>query len=208
MKNYLVIDDHEIVRSSVKTILQELFNPCHVDEAANEEMARAKLKEQKYNLVIMDIIMPDTDPIRLTEYIKTFFPSCPVLIFSMNPENIYAKRFFKAGAMGYISKNSELSDLKKAIELVLNQRKYISPHLAELLAGEMSNESAKNPFDKLSSREFEVANLLVSGKNLTEVSDLLCISVSTTGTHKSRLFEKLGVKNILELAEIKKAYAD
>ena len=127
-------------------------------------------------------------------------------MFSMSPENVYAKRFLKAGAMGFISKNAGLTELKKAVELVLNDRKYISESLAEQLAGEIGSQQPSNPFDKLSAREFEIANLLMTGKSGSEISDILSINSSTVGTHKARMFEKLGVNNLPELIEVARIY--
>ncbi|MBC7886622.1 MAG: response regulator transcription factor [Ferruginibacter sp.] len=206
MKNFLLIDDHEIVRSGVKNVLQELFKPCDIYEASDEKSALSQLKLRKYDLVIMDVQMPGTDTAGLMEYIKTRYADIRVLMFSMSSENVYAKRFLKAGAMGFVSKNSGLTELKKAVELVLNDRKYISEALAEQLAAEIGSQQPNNPFDKLSAREFEVANLLMTGKSGSDISELLSINSSTVGTHKARLFEKLGVTNLPELIEIARIY--
>ena len=206
MKNFLLIDDHEIVRSGVKNVLLELFKPCDIFEASDEKTALSQLKARTYDLVLMDVQMPDTDTAGLMEYIKTRYPDTRVLIFSMSSENVYAKRFLKAGAMGFVSKNAGLTELKKAVELVLNDRKYISETLAEQLAAEIGSTQPTNPFDKLSAREFEIANLLMAGKSGSEISELLSINSSTVGTHKARLFEKLGVNNLPELIEIARIY--
>ncbi|MCW3093049.1 MAG: hypothetical protein JWP81_4118 [Ferruginibacter sp.] len=206
MKNFLLIDDHEIVRSGVKNVLQELFKPCEIYEANDEKSALSQLKAHAYDLVIMDVQMPGTDTAGLMEYIKTRYADTRVLMFSMSSENVYAKRFLKAGAMGFVSKNSGLLELKKAVELVLNNRKYISENLAEQLATEIGSEQPNNPFDKLSAREFEIANLLMTGKSGSQISELLSINSSTVGTHKARLFEKLGVTNLPELIEVARIY--
>lgn len=203
---FLLIDDHEIVRSGVKNVLQELFKPCEIYEAKDEKSALIQLKERKYDLVIMDVQMPDTDTAGLMEYIKTRYADLRVLMFSMSSENVYAKRFLKAGAMGFVSKNSGLTELKKAVELVLNDRKYISESLAEQLAGEIGSQQPFNPFDKLSAREFEIASLLMGGKSGNEISALLSINSSTVGTHKARLFEKLNINNLPELIEVARIY--
>ena len=203
---FLLIDDHEIVRSGVKNVLQELFKPCEIYEAKDEKSALNQLKERKYDLVIMDVQIPDTDTAGLMEYIKTRYADLRVLMFSMSSENVYAKRFLKAGAMGFVSKNSGLTELKKAVELVLNDRKYISESLAEQLAGEIGSQQPFNPFDKLSAREFEIAGLLMAGKSGNEISALLSINSSTVGTHKARLFEKLNINNLPELIEVARIY--
>ncbi len=206
VKNFLLIDDHEIVRSGVKTVLLELFKPCEIFEASNEREALVQLKARKYDLIIMDVQMPDTDSAGLLKNIKIKTPEVKVLVFSMSAENLYAKRFMKLGAMGFVTKNSGLSELIKAINLALNNRKYISEAFAEILAGEVGDEKSNNPFESLSSREFEIVSLIIHGKSLNEISDLLSIHSSTVSTHKSRLFEKLGVKNLPELLELARAF--
>lgn len=206
MKNFLLIDDHEIVRSGVKTVLQELFKPCEIFEASNEAEALEQMKLRPYNLVIMDVQMPDTDTVSLMKFIKTNYAEARVLIFSMSAENLYARRFMKLGAMGFVTKNAGLSELIKAINLALSNRKYISETFAELLASEVSEDKPGNPFEELSSREFEIVTMIIKGKNLNEISEILSIHSSTVSTHKSRLFEKLNVKNLPELLELSRAY--
>ncbi|UAY52779.1 response regulator [Ferruginibacter albus] len=208
MRKFLLIDDHEVVRAGIKNVLLELFKPCIIYEANNEESSIKSLKQRNYDLILMDIQMPDTNSLGLMEHIKVHYPDARVLIFSMGAENIYAKRFIQAGAMGFISKNSGLSELTKAIDLVLKGRKYISNSLAEQFANELGGNSSAtdNPFSKLSPREFEIVSLLTKGKTLSEISEYLNINTSTVGTHKARLFEKLNVKNIVELIEVGKLY--
>ena len=129
-----------------------------------------------------------------------------MLIFSMSSETIYAKRFLKAGAKGFLSKDSSLDEIKKAINLVLNNRRYVSDSLAEALAFSSASNSPENPFEKLSQREFEIASLLLGGQSVSDVSRALNLQTSTVGTHKSRIFEKLGIDNILELKELATSY--
>ncbi len=206
MKNFLLIDDHEIVRSGVKTVLLELFKPCEIFEASNEAEAIQLMKIRPYDLVLMDVQMPDTDTVSLMKYIKTNYAAARVLIFSMSAENLYARRFMKLGAMGFVTKNAGLSELIKAINLALSNRKYISESFAELLATDVSEDKPSNPFEELSSREFEIVSMIIKGKNLNEISELLSIHSSTVSTHKSRLFEKLNVKNLPELLELSRAH--
>ena len=140
------------------------------------------------------------------KYIHQHYPEAKVLIFSMSAENIYAKRFMKAGAYGFVSKEAPLDEITKAINVILNNRKYISESLIDKLAEDSLSGKPLNPFDRLSPKEFEIASLLLSGKTLSEISHSLSIHTSTAGTHKARLFEKLEVSNILELNELAKAY--
>lgn len=206
MKRFLLIDDHEVVRSGINGLLSEIYKPCEVDEAANTDMAAEKLKHQSYDLIMMDIQMPNSDSLGMMEYINIRYPDAKVLIFSMSSETIYAKRFLKAGAKGFLSKDSSLNEIKKAINLVLNNRRYVSDALAESLAFNAASNAPENPFEKLSQREFEIASLLLSGQTVSEVSRSLNLQTSTVGTHKSRIFEKLGIENILELKELATSY--
>lgn len=206
MINFLVIDDHHIVRSGIKNVLLELYAPCTVDDAQDESSARLLLDKNKYDLIILDIHMADTDPIALTQHIVSQFPLSPVLIFSMNPEAIYAKRFINAGASGFVSKNAETQELKNAISLCLNNKRYLSKELTELMMDQAGDNNAGHPFGKLSSRELEIANLIIQGETNTSISSLLSLGMSTIGTYKIRIFKKLGVKNVLELSELKKVY--
>lgn len=202
MKKILLVDDHEIVRSGVRNVLTQLFAPCEVMEAGHETAARQHLQSQTFDLAIMDVQMPDTDSLKLTAEIKQHYPGTKVLIFSMGAEHVYAKRFLQAGAMGFVSKNAGLDELCKAIGLVLNNRRYISQSLAEELAMDINVRESCNPFELLSTREFEIASLLMQGKSVSEIATDLSLGVSTVGTYKARLFEKLNVKNVIELIEL------
>lgn len=206
MKKFLLVDDHVVVRSGIKTLLTELYSPAEVHEAMNGDTAMIKLKEHEFDLVMLDIQMPKTDALGLMEYIHIKYPKAKVLIFSMSAENIYAKRFMKAGAYGFISKEAPLEEITRAINVILNNKKYISDTLAEKLAEDSFSGKTGNPFNDLSPREFEIVSLLLDGKTVTDISHTLNIQTSTVGTHKARLFEKLGVTNILELKELATTY--
>ena len=201
MKKFLLVDDHNVVRSGIKGLLIELFKPSEIFEAGDGETAIEILKIHNYDLIMMDIQMPKTDTLGLMEYIHIKYPEAKVLIFSMS-----AKRFLKAGAKGFLSKDAPLEEIKKAIGLVLNNRKYISETLAAVLAEESITERPSNPFNQLSPREFEIVSLLLSGQTLSDISKLLNLQISTIGTHKARLFDKLNVANILELKELANSY--
>jgi len=206
MKKFLLVDDHAIIRSGLKDLLSQMYHPAEIKEAENGQAAVEMLKQSDYSLVVMDVQMPGTDTLGLMEYIHITYPKLKVLIFSMSAENIYAKRFLKAGAKGFISKYEPLDEVKKAIDIVLSGKRYISETLAQTLAEASTGRSPENPFTKLSAREFEIANLLLSGETLSEIAKTRNLSVSTVGTHKSRLFEKLGISNLLELQELARSY--
>jgi len=206
VKRFLLVDDHSVVRSGVKILLSGIFNSSETDEAGDGETAINLLKQYSYDLIILDIQIPKTDSLGLMEYIRIKYPDTKVLIFSMSAENIYAKRFLKAGAKGFVSKDASIDEISKAINQVLEDKIYISPALIETLTDDLFAKQNDNPFDKLSRREFEIASLLLSGQTISNISDSLNIQLSTVGTHKARLFEKLNVTNLLELKELANTY--
>ena len=202
MKKFLLVDDHVVVRSGIKILLSEIYNPAEIHEAMNGDTALEKLKTEKFDLTILDIQMPNTDTLGLMDFIHITYPEAKVLMFSMSAENIYARRFMKAGAYGFISKEAPLEEITRAINLILSGKKYISDSFAEKLAEDTFSGKSGNPFNQLSPREFEIVSLLLDGKTVTDISLALNIQTSTVGTHKARLFEKLGVTNLLELKEL------
>lgn len=206
MKKFLLADDHVVVRSGIKLLLLEIFKPAEIYEAANGEDVLEKLNEHTFDLVFLDIQMPKTDTIGLMEIIHKQYPELKVLIFSMRAEKIYAKRFLKAGAKGFVSKEAPLEEIIKAVNLVLSNKRYISDSLADYLADESLSTKTDNPFNRLSAREFEIASLLLTGVTISSISKSIDIRVSTVGTHKTRLFDKLGVTNLLELKELATSY--
>lgn len=203
---FLLIDDHEVVRSGLKLILLGQYNNCTIDEAEDGESAHIKLKLQHYDLVILDIKMPNTNTFSLMEYIHHTYPNIKVLIFSMNSESIYAKRFIAAGARGFINKIAPLDEILKAINLVLSGKKYISETMLEALSQPGKRTEKANPFDGLSPREFEITTLLLAGDGISQIAHQLNLQVSTIGTHKARIFEKLKVANIIELKELASSF--
>jgi len=206
LKKFLIVDDHVIVRSGIKFLLAEIYQLAEIHEASDGESATQKLNEHQFDLIMLDIQMPKTDSFGLMEYIHIKYPQARVLVFSVSAENTYARRFMKAGAYGFVSKEAPLEEIIKAINLVLNDRKYISETLAYKIAEDSFAGRSDNPFNKLSPREFEIVSLLLSGQTVSDISQSLNIQTSTVGTHKARLFEKLSITNILELKELATAY--
>lgn len=202
MRKVLLVDDHEIVRAGVRNVLLQLFAPAEVKEAWDESTAKAALEADQFDLTIMDVQMPDTDSIRLTSYIRERYPQNRVLVFSMASEILYGGRFLKAGAMGFVAKSAGLDELCKAIGMVLDNRRYISQTLAEKLASDLLNKERNNPFELLSARELEITRGIMRGKTVGDIAAELSLSVSTVATYKARVFEKLQVKNVIELMEL------
>lgn len=206
MKRFLLIDDHVVVRAGISTLLQRTFAPAEIFEAANGREAMERLAERSYALVVLDIQMPGTDAQSLLADILLKYPDCKVLIFSMSSESVHAKRYLRYGAKGFVSKEVGLEEIIKAIRIILDNRRYISDSLATQLANESFDTLTANPFNKLSTREFEIASLLLTGQTISNIGAKINIRVSTVGTHKARMFEKLGVSNLLELKELASTY--
>ena len=200
--NFLIVDDHEIVRSGIRNVLGVLYKPDNIFDAIDEESAMLVYLERAYDLVIMDVQLPKTDTIRLIEFMVQQNPEIKVLIFSMTPEKIYASKFYNAGAMGFVSKSAGLDELTKAIDLVLNGRKYYSRSYTDQQSLYSKNHNFTNPFELLSSREMEVAMLLLKGSTIVTISDQLAINPSTVASHKAHIYQKLGVDTSGELIAI------
>lgn len=207
MPDILLVDDHSIVRTGLKLLINDFLPHSNLDEAFDGESALQKVKQINYDLVIMDVNMPHTDSFGTLQAILAVKPSTKVIMFSMNAEEIYAKRYLKLGAKGYVKKDASNEEIENAINTVLNDKNYISPSLTQkFLSGLLSKNEAENPFDKLSSREFEIVQHLAKGDSVAEISKKLNVHTSTVGTHKGRIFEKLRVHNVVELMHLAEAH--
>lgn len=207
MQHILLVDDHPIITDSLKLIIGNSMADCKTDVANDGDTAFEKIKHTNYDLIIMDVSLPDTNSFNIVSNILTLKPCSRILMFSMNPEEMFAKRYLKMGAMGFLSKEAPIDEIKNAIQSVLKNKKYISPELKEKLAMDiLDNNHQENQFDKLSPREFEIVQHLVHGDSLAEISRKLNLHTSTIGTHKARIFEKLHCHNIVELVTMAKIY--
>lgn len=202
MKKFLVIDDHEIVRRGLSMLISDFYPDVQIVEAHDGDSAVEQMKGNRFDVIILDVQMPNTNSFGLLEYINTRYPDSKVLIFSMSSETLFGKRFIKSGAKGYLSKEAPIDEVKKAIDAVLNGRKYISEELKNAFIEEVTSDQKSNPFAQLSDREFEIASFLLSGLSLSEIASQLHLQPSTIGTYKSRIFEKLNVTNLLQLKEM------
>ena len=147
-----------------------------------------KLAQNKYILAILNIKMPNTNTLQLMEVIRATYPKLNVVIFSMNSESVYAKRFLKAGAQGFVNKDAPLNEVIKAIRQVLGGKKYISESIIEQLAEFGTDNREQNLFNSLSPREFEILSLILKGDGISQIAHSLSLQVSTVGTHKARIF--------------------
>ena len=197
----LIVDDHKIVREGLKHILDESDNILVKDEASNGDEAFQMIVENNYDLILLDISMPGKSGLEVLREIKSYKPTQKVLILSMHAENIYAKRTLKAGASGYMTKESASVDLVKAIQKIHAGGKFISPMLAEILIEGLSGEIVITPHDNLSNREFQVFEKIATGKKVFEIAEELHLSSKTISTYRTRILEKMNMKTNSELTQ-------
>jgi len=199
MINVIIVDDHLIVREGLKQIISESSDIKVVDEASNGTEALKKVKEVDCDVLLLDISMPGRSGLEILKELKHEAPDLAVLILTMHPEEQYAVRVLKAGASGYLTKESAPDELILAIRKVSKGGKYISSTLAEKLAYDLEIDTGRPPHETLSDREFEVMCMIASGKTVTEIADEMVLSVKTISTYRSRILEKMHMKTNAEL---------
>jgi len=203
----LIADDHTIVRSGIKLIIQDLLPSTTIDEASNGDEVISCVKKYDYELIVLDINMPDTDSITLVSNLFVYRQQPRILIYTMNSEELYAKRYLKLGVLGYLNKESKAEEIRKAITCVLKGDVYISKKLKkELSEDTQSKKGADNPFEKLSDREIQIVKYLLHGYSPLEIRKILNIHSSTVGTYKTRIFEKLKIKTLHDLGQLARIY--
>jgi DNA-binding NarL/FixJ family response regulator len=185
----VIADDHALMREGLKHILKQ----------TEDFEVLALVRKGDFDVLVMDLSMPGRSGMDLIRQIKDEFPQVAVLVLTMHDENQYAARAIRAGALGYMTKESAGNELVKAIRKVHGGRPYISMDVAEQLAMDAMPERLDMPHKSLSDREFEVFNFLVSGKSVTEIAELLHLSVKTVSTHKTRILQKMGSNSLAEL---------
>ncbi|MFZ6813069.1 response regulator [Undibacterium sp. Rencai35W] len=201
MIRILIADDHTIMREGLKRILDGIDDIQVVAEAVDGFDTLEKARRGNFDVLLMDLSMPGRSGVDLIRQIKDEMPKLPILILTMHEEEQYAVRAIRAGARGYLTKESAGTQLVTALRKVASGRPYISMEVAEQLA--MSAMPADNglPHTQLSDREFEVFNHLVKGRSITEIGDLLHLSVKTVSTHKTRILQKMGMTNMSDLVQ-------
>jgi two-component system, NarL family, invasion response regulator UvrY len=199
MKRILIIDDHAVVRDGVKKIFDEQPGAVVFGEASNRLEALQLAREQDWDLAVLDLSLGNQSGLDVLKELKEIRPHLPVLILSMHSEEQYARRAFKAGASGYITKDSSRAELAKAVNKVAAGGRYVTSALAERLVFDLGRDSDRPPHETLSDREFEVMRLIASGKTVTDIAGLLSLSDKTISTYRARLLEKMGMKTNAEL---------
>jgi two-component system, NarL family, invasion response regulator UvrY len=206
MKKILIADDHSLVRYGLKVALLNHFTDSQIDDSWDGQSIMAQLKINQYDLVLLDLSMPDTDPATILHWIKNFQPDTKILIVSMNSEAIFGKRALQMGAHGYIEKDASPDDLIKAVNVVLSGKKYMSADLADIIVNDTLNRKSVNPFDELTPREFQVAMYIIQDYTITQISELMQLQYTSISTFRRRIFEKLNIADRKALVQLADAY--
>jgi two-component system invasion response regulator UvrY len=199
MTRILLVDDHVVVRQGVKQILEGAIGDLAFGDAASAEEGTRMAADEKWDMVILDISLPDKSGLDALEELRHSRSRLPVLVLSMYPEEQFAVRALRAGAAGYVSKRTAAADLVTAVKNLMAGRRYVSPSLAERLAGEIGLAPGRAPHELLSDREFQVFKLLASGRTVTASAEALGLSVPTVSTYRARILEKMGMRENYEL---------
>ena len=199
MINVLVVDDHSIIRRGIKQLFQDTPDMRVTGEAENGSDALQLVRENDYQVVLLDISMPGEHGIDVLKKIKEIRPTLPVMILSMYPEDQYAMRSLRAGAAGYLNKQGALTQLVAAVRQVAGGKKFISSELAMQLAENLSSGNPEQPHHTLSHREYQTLCLIASGKKLSEIAETMSLSAKTVSVYRARLLEKMKLKTNAEL---------
>ena len=199
MVRILIADDHAIVRRGLKEILLRELDGVTCGEAENGQQVLDQVESHDWDLLILDITMPGRGGLDVLKTLKTLRPRLPVLVLSMHPEDQYGKRVLKAGASGYMNKETAPEELIKAVRKLLGGGRYVSAALAETLASDLSPDAGRPVHERLSDREFEVLRQLASGKTVSQIAEALHLSVPTVSTYRARILEKMRMSTTAEL---------
>jgi len=199
MRSVLIVDDHAVVRTGLKLILADALVGARIDEAANADEALGMVLKRDYDLVILDLSMPGRSGLEVLRDLKYQKPTLPVLVLSVHPEDQMGIRLLKAGASGYLNKDSAPEELVKAVGKVLEGGRYVSTSLAERLVLDIQTDNGKPPHESLSDREFEVLCAISRGKAVSEIARDLSLSVKTVSTYRTRILDKMQMRTNAEL---------
>ena len=206
MINVCLVDDHKIVRKGLKQILEDTDDITVSGEAGDASKMFKILQNHDVDVVLLDISLPGRSGVEALKQLKEMRRELPVLILSMYPQEQYALRVMRAGAAGYLTKESAPDELISAVRQVVKGKKYINPELAEELANYVNDNSPEMFYNKLTDREFEIMREIVNGKSLTDIASELSLSVKTISTYRGRILSKLNLKNNSELIKYAMEY--
>ena len=195
----LIVDDHAVIYQGLKRILDDEFEGATFGEARHSQEALDLVSRERWDLVILDVDLPGRGGLDVLKQMRAEHPKLPVLMFSMHSEEQFAVRALKAGASGYVAKDSASERLVEAIRKAIRGGRYVSAALAEKLAADLSRDVSPVSHEILSDREFEVMRMIAEGKTTTAIADLLSLSVKTVSTYRARILEKLQLETTSQL---------
>ncbi len=201
MSRILLVDDYPVVRQGLKQILADALPATIFGEAADAQAAERLVREETWDVIILDVSLPDKSGLDVLKALRQSRPATPILVLSMYSEEQFAVRMIRAGAAGYLNKQAASRDLVGAVQKVLAGGRYVSPSLAERLASaiELTPRHEGSPHERLSDREYQVFLLLASGKTVKEIAEMLALSPQTVSTHRTRILDKLGFNTNADL---------
>lgn len=203
----LVVDDHPVIGTAMRILLTDNLPNVKVFKADGGKASLKMLKEKSYDLVILDVNLPDYNVLNLIPNMFALHADLKILIFTMSPENILARRLFSMDVSGFLSKSVEDEEILKAVQTILKGRKYISPDFSDQVIGDfLSGKKNVNPFEDLSDREYQILMELLKGSSSKDIGEMLHLHSSSVATYRIRLFNKLGVENQMELYKKAKAF--
>jgi DNA-binding NarL/FixJ family response regulator len=205
MLNILIADDHPIVRKGIRQLLIEEYPDARIVEVGDAEELLNRIIREDWDAVITDISMPGRSGLDVLRDIRPYYPTLPVLVLSIYPEEQYALRVIRAGASGYLNKDSAFEQLVEAVHRILQGKKYITPLVAKQLIDALDGPAGM-PHQSLSDREFEVFRLLAAGLSVGDIAGKLTLSVSTISTYRARILEKMNAKGIIDLVHYAMEY--
>lgn len=204
--NILIADDHSVVRQGASMMLKQAFDNISIMHADVFSKVLELLEEQVFNFIVLDIAIPEGSGVKMIEQIRAIQPDVKILIFSAYEEDLYAVRYLKAGADGYLNKLSSEDQFKTAFSAMINNEEYSSDNIKAKIAGLLKSKQSNNPIESLSNRELEIARLLANGDGNLEIGNKLKLQNSTVSTYKTRIFEKLSVSSVVGLISVFKNY--
>ena len=205
---FLIADDHSIVRNGLSIMIKEIFDNPVVLQAGNFKEISEQFETNKIDVLILDISFPEGSSLAFLTELKELFPAVRILMFSSFDEEIYALRYLKAGADGYLSKLSAPHEIEHALKAIITNGKYTSNNIRDKIMDSFLLKKSDNPLENLSNREMEIASLLVKGLGNLEISNTLNLKATTVSTYKTRVFEKLGLTNLSDLIQTFNLYND
>lgn len=195
----LIVDDHAVIHQGLQRILEDEYPEAEFGDARNSQQALDLVDREDWDVAILDIELPGPGGLEILKQMHMNHPALPVIMFSIHAEGQFAIRAFKAGASGYLEKESAPAQMVEAIRKVTSGGRYVSPELAEQLAASLGRDLTRAPHELLSDREFEVLRMIAAGKTTTAIADELTLSVKTVSTYRTRILDKLQLKTTPEV---------